>query len=102
MKDGEPVEVAVTASVKGGLSVAFFGIRCFMPASQVDSSFVEDLAPYVGKTLEALPIEVDREKQRAVFSRRALLDVQRRAAEFALGGCRWLCGSRAARVVRRG
>ena len=81
MKDGEPVEVTVTATVKGGLSVAFFGIRCFMPASQVDSSFVEDLAPYVGKTLEALPIEVDREKQRAVFSRRALLDVQRRAAE---------------------
>ncbi|MBP2665709.1 MAG: hypothetical protein H6Q76_689 [Firmicutes bacterium] len=81
MKDGEPVEVTVTAAVKGGLSVAFFGIRCFMPASQVDSSFVEDLSPYVGKTLEALPIEVDREKQRAVFSRRALLDVQRRAAE---------------------
>ncbi len=81
MKDGEPVEVAVTASVKGGLSVAFFGIRCFMPASQVDSSFVEDLSPYVGKTMEALPIEVDREKQRAVFSRRALLDIQRRAAE---------------------
>jgi 4-hydroxy-3-methylbut-2-enyl diphosphate reductase len=47
----------------------------------VDSSFVEDLTPFVGKTLEALPIEVDREKQRAVFSRRAVLDAQRRISE---------------------
>lgn len=81
MKDGEPIEVAVTAVVKGGLSIGVFGVRCFMPASQVDSSFVEDLTPYVGKTMEALPIEVDREKQRAVFSRRAVLDAKRRVSE---------------------
>ncbi len=86
MKDGEPLQVAVTAAVKGGLSVAVFGIRCFMPASQVDSAFVEDLAPYVGKTLEALPIDVDREKQRAVFSRRAFLDAERRVKETAALG----------------
>ena len=83
MKEGQPLEVTVTAAVKGGLSVGVFGIRCFMPASQIDSSFVEDLSPYVGKTLEALPIDVDREKQRAVFSRRALLDAQRRVSEAA-------------------
>ena len=83
MKDGQPLEVTVTAAVKGGLSIGVFGIRCFMPASQIDSSFVEDLSQYVGKTLEALPIEVDREKQRAVFSRRALLDAQRRISEVA-------------------
>ena len=83
MNNGEPVEVVVTAAVKGGLSVGAFGVRCFMPASQVDSSFVEDLTPYVGQTIEALPIEVDREKQRAVFSRRALLDARKRKAEDA-------------------
>ena len=81
MKDGEPLEVAVTAAVKGGLSIGVFGVRCFIPASQVDSSFVEDLTSYVGKTMEALPIEVDREKQRAVFSRRAVLDAKRRLTE---------------------
>ena len=80
-KDGEPIEVVVTAAVKGGLSVSAFGIRCFIPASQVDAAFVEDLAPYVGQTITALPIEVDREKQRAVFSRRALLDQQRQKSE---------------------
>lgn len=83
MQNGEPVDVVVTAAVKGGLSVGAFGVRCFMPASQVDSSFVEDLTPYVGQTIAALPIEVDREKQRAVFSRRALLDAQKHQAEEA-------------------
>ena len=83
MNNGEALEVVVTAAVRGGLSVGVFGVRCFMPASQVDSSFVEDLAPYVGQTIEALPIEVDREKQRAVFSRRTLLDARKRKAEDA-------------------
>ena len=82
MKDGEPLDVVVSGAVKGGLSVSAFGIRCFMPASQVDTAFVEDLAPFVGQTLTALPIEVDRDKQRAVFSRRALLDQQRQKAEL--------------------
>jgi len=81
-RDGEPLEVVVSGAVKGGLSVSAFGIRCFMPASQVDAAFVEDLTPFVGQTLTALPIEVDREKQRAVFSRRALLDQQRQIIEL--------------------
>ncbi len=80
-RDGEAIEVVVTAAVKGGLSVSAFGIRCFIPASQVDAAFVEDLAPYVGQTMTVLPIDVDREKQRAVFSRRALLDQQRQISE---------------------
>lgn len=81
-RDGEPLEVVVSGAVKGGLSVSAFGIRCFMPASQIDVAFVEDLTPFVGQTLTALPIEVDREKQRAVFSRRALLDQQRQKSEL--------------------
>jgi len=83
MRDKQALEVVVTATVKGGLSVSAFGIRCFIPASQVDLGFVEDLAPFVGQTMAALPIEVDREKQRAVFSRRALLEAERRTAETA-------------------
>jgi 4-hydroxy-3-methylbut-2-enyl diphosphate reductase len=83
MRDKQALEVVVTATVKGGLSVSAFGIRCFIPASQVDLGFVEDLAPFVGQTMAALPIEVDREKQRAVFSRRALLEAERRIAETA-------------------
>jgi len=82
LKDGEPLDVVVSGAVKGGLSVSAFGIRCFMPASQIDTAFVEDLTPFVGQTLTALPIEVDRDKQRAVFSRRALLDQQRQKSEL--------------------
>lgn len=80
-QDGEPLEVVVSGAVKGGLSVSAFGIRCFMPASQIDAAFVEDLTAYVGQKLMALPIEVDREKQRAVFSRRAVLDQERQKTE---------------------
>lgn len=81
LKQQEPVEVMVTEAVKGGLSVSAFGIRCFIPASQVDLAFVEDLKTFVGQTLSVLPIEVDREKQRAVFSRRLVLDKKRKEAE---------------------
>ena len=75
------LEVAVTAAVKGGLSVGVYGVRGFIPASQVDVAFVEDLTPFAGQKLEVLPIEVDRAKQRVVFSRRAVLEERRRAAE---------------------
>jgi 4-hydroxy-3-methylbut-2-enyl diphosphate reductase len=81
MQEGRALDVSVSAVVKGGLSVSAFGIRCFMPASQVDVGFVENLALFVGQTISALPIEVDREKQRAVFSRRALLEAERQVSE---------------------
>lgn len=83
MREKQALDVVVTAAVKGGLSVSAFGIRCFIPASQIGIGFVEDLAPFVGQTLSALPIEVDREKQRAVFSRRSLLDAERQIIETA-------------------
>ena len=77
------MDVVVTAAVKGGLSVGIYGIRGFIPASQVDLSFIEDLTPFAGQTLEVLPIEVDRAKQRVVFSRRVILEERRRAGEAA-------------------
>ena len=77
----KPVEGRVTEAVKGGLSVAVFGVRGFVPASQADVRFVENLQTFVGQTFSLLPIEVDREKKRVVLSRRALLEVERRAKE---------------------
>ncbi len=85
-QEKQVLEAVVTAVVKGGLSVGIFGIRGFIPASQVDTAFVEDLSLYAGKTLEVLPIEVDREKQKVVLSRRAILEQQRRTAEDAAIG----------------
>lgn len=79
----QTVRGQVTEAVKGGLSVSVFGVRGFIPASQVDLKFVEDLSVYVGETFELLPIEVDAKKQRAVLSRRVLLEAERREKEAA-------------------
>ncbi len=77
----QPVEGKVIEAVKGGLSVAVFGVRGFIPASQADLRFVEDLSIFSGQTLAILPIEVDKDKKRVVLSRRAVLEEERRRRE---------------------
>ena len=62
----------VAEIVKGGL-VVDVGTRAFVPVSQIDVRFVEDLTPYLKKEYEFNIIEVDREKGSVVLSRKALL-----------------------------
>jgi small subunit ribosomal protein S1 len=78
---GIPVEGKVTQPVKGGLEVDVAGVRGFVPASQIDARFVEDLTPFVGQRLEFRVTQYERGN--LVLSRRALLeeDNARRAAE---------------------
>ena len=76
-----PIETTITEVVKGGLVSSVFGIRGFIPASQVDLRFVEDLQPFVGQTVQVIPIEIDREKQKAVLSRKQILAQEREAKE---------------------
>ncbi len=59
--------------VKGGLIIDI-GLRGFLPASLVELRRVRDLQPYVGKTLEAKIIELDRNRNNVVLSRRAYLE----------------------------
>lgn len=84
LKAKQTVEGKVTEAVKGGLSVAVFGVRGFVPASQADVRFVENLQEFAGQTFTLLPIEVDREKKRVVLSRRAVLEEERRRQEDAV------------------
>lgn len=74
----------VTEAVKGGLAVSVCGIRGFIPASQVDIRYTEDLTQFTGQTFSLLPIEIDRSKQRAVLSRRLVLEELRRQKEQAV------------------
>lgn len=80
---GTPVRGVVTAVVKGGLLVDV-GVRGFMPASQVDSDWIDDLQPYVGKQVSAKVIDMDAARRSVVLSRRELVDQRRqeRAAEL--------------------
>ncbi|MGB4103407.1 MAG: S1 RNA-binding domain-containing protein, partial [Candidatus Microthrix parvicella] len=59
--------------VKGGLIIDI-GLRGFLPASLVELRRVRDLAPYLGRELEAKIIELDRNRNNVVLSRRAYLE----------------------------
>jgi small subunit ribosomal protein S1 len=50
------------------------GLRGFLPASLVDLRRVRDLQPFVGETIEAKVIELDRNRNNVVLSRRAYLE----------------------------
>ena len=59
--------------VKGGLIIDI-GLRGFLPASLVEMRRVRDLQPYVGKELECRIIELDKNRNNVVLSRRKFLE----------------------------
>ena len=59
--------------VKGGLIVDI-GLRGFLPASLVEMRRVRDLAPYIGQKVDAKIIELDKNRNNVVLSRRAWLE----------------------------
>ncbi|MCS4484299.1 30S ribosomal protein S1 [Gleimia sp. 6138-11-ORH1] len=59
--------------VKGGL-ILDIGLRGFLPASLVEMRRVRDLAPYIGRELEAKIIELDKNRNNVVLSRRSFLE----------------------------
>src|SRR5690625_2945941 len=59
--------------VKGGL-ILDIGLRGFLPASLVEMRRVRDLQPYIGQELEAKIIELDKNRNNVVLSRRAWLE----------------------------
>ena len=70
---GGTVTGPVIEVVKGGLIVDI-GLRGFLPASLVELRRVRDLDPYVGQQIEAKVIELDRNRNNVVLSRRAWLE----------------------------
>ena len=74
IKDEEGVvSGTVIEVVKGGLIVDI-GLRGFLPASLVEMRRVRDLQPYVGEEIEAKIIELDKNRNNVVLSRRAWLE----------------------------
>jgi small subunit ribosomal protein S1 len=73
----EVVSGPVIEVVKGGLIIDI-GLRGFLPASLVDLRRVRDLHPFVGKVLECKIIELDKNRNNVVLSRRAYLEETQR------------------------
>src|SRR5690554_7177326 len=72
-EDDGVVSGPVIEVVKGG-PILDIGLRGFLPASLVELRRVRDLAPYVGRSLEAKIIELDKNRNNVVLSRRAWLE----------------------------
>lgn len=72
-ENGENVTVKVNEAVNAGVVAYLKGIRGFIPASQLDLGYVEDVTPYVGKTLSVKVTEADKDKEKLILSAKAVL-----------------------------
>jgi small subunit ribosomal protein S1 len=72
-ENGEIFEAEVKDVVKGGL-VVDLGVRGFVPASLVESHFVEDFSDYKGNMLSFKIVELEQDKNRLILSHRAVVE----------------------------
>ena len=73
-KTGGTIEkVRVSEAVNAGVVTYLYGIRAFIPASQLALSYVEDTSGYVGRELEVTVTEVDRDKEKVILSAKNVL-----------------------------
>ena len=64
--------------VKGGL-VVDVGLRGFIPASLVETFYVEDFSDYKDKTLTVKIVDLDKEQNRIILSHRAVVEEEEQA-----------------------
>ena len=76
-ENGQPVTGRVIEVVKGGL-ILDLGVRGFLPASLVDIRRVQDLEEFTGQELVCKVIELNRQRNNVVLSRRAVLEEERK------------------------
>lgn len=73
LQEKKDITVKVSEAVNAGVVAYVEGIRGFIPASQLDMAYVEDVAPYVGKRLTVRVIAVERTKERLILSAKEVL-----------------------------
>lgn len=78
-ENGMEVKVKVTDVVKGGVVATAYGVRVFIPASQISNRFVQDLNEYLKQVFTVNIIEVDRQKRKVVASRKAIVEREKNA-----------------------
>lgn len=80
-ENGEVIEAKVVSDVKGGVIVDI-GARGFVPASHLDTKYVDDIKSFVGNTYRFKIIEFDPnpENRKIILSRRAVLEEEEKAA----------------------
>ena len=71
--NNKSIKGTVIESVKGGLIVDI-GVRGFLTASLIDVRIVKELTSYIGEEIEAKILELDRQRNNIVLSRKAHLE----------------------------
>ncbi|ALX47972.1 30S ribosomal protein S1 [Lentibacillus amyloliquefaciens] len=66
-ENGEVFETEIKEIVKGGL-VADVGVRGFIPASLVETYYVEDFSDYINHSLSVKIVDLDKEQNRIILS----------------------------------
>lgn len=73
MDENQILTVKIGGVTNAGAICYVEGIRGFMPASQLSMDYVEDVNPWLGKTLKAKIITVDKKQEKLVLSAKAVL-----------------------------
>jgi small subunit ribosomal protein S1 len=76
-ENNETVDGEIIECVKGGLIVDI-GLRGFLPASLIDIRKTRELESYIGEKCTCKIIEVDRNRNNVVLSRKAIIEDERR------------------------
>ena len=76
-ESGDTIEGEIIECVKGGLIVDI-GLRGFLPASLIDVRKTKDLESYIGEKCVCKIIEVDRNRNNVVLSRKAIIEDERK------------------------
>ncbi len=76
-RNQEIVEGEVIECVKGGL-ILDIGLRGFLPASLIDVRKTRELISYIGEKCQCKIIEVDRNRNNVVLSRKAIIEGERK------------------------
>lgn len=68
LENDKEVQVRGAEVNRGGMIVKWQGLRGFVPSSQFGAQYAGNFADLMNKTIAVKPIEVDREKNRLIFS----------------------------------
>jgi len=68
MKSKKVFTVKLSQAVNGGIVTYLYGVRAFIPASQLSTLYVEDLSTWVGKEIEVIVITASADEKKLVLS----------------------------------
>ncbi len=78
VKEGQIIEVTISAINKGGLECTVAGIRGFMPMGQISTYRIENPEEFVGQRLACVITEANRRRKNLVLSHRAFMERERK------------------------